>query len=200
MAALPRTRSAHQSNNTRTRHAMRKDGGSERGHARRRVGNGRGQRYGNTQARVIVTGSSGFIGSAVVRAFAEHFDLVGLDRETSPHDHAVQGGVARVAEARESRRLQGAVLPAADMAGPVMANTPVLPVSGCTCARASRHTTMPAEGNPVSDSDRHEESARSHRRVVRVPPPVVAVPPTCSAHREACARSVGVSAHRPVYL
>jgi nucleoside-diphosphate-sugar epimerase len=34
---------------------------------------------------VIVTGSSGYIGSAVVRAFAEHFDLVGLDRETSPH-------------------------------------------------------------------------------------------------------------------
>src|SRR3546814_12687190 len=34
---------------------------------------------------VIVTGSSGDIGSAVVRAFAEHFDLVGLDRETSPH-------------------------------------------------------------------------------------------------------------------
>jgi len=32
---------------------------------------------------VIVTGSSGFIGSAVIERFAEHFDLVGLDRATS---------------------------------------------------------------------------------------------------------------------
>jgi nucleoside-diphosphate-sugar epimerase len=34
---------------------------------------------------VLVTGSSGYIGSAVIKRFAGHFDLVGLDRETSPH-------------------------------------------------------------------------------------------------------------------
>lgn len=37
------------------------------------------------QPVVIVTGSSGFIGAAVIKKFAGHFDLVGLDRETSPH-------------------------------------------------------------------------------------------------------------------
>jgi nucleoside-diphosphate-sugar epimerase len=34
---------------------------------------------------VIVTGSSGFIGSAVIRKLAGRFTLIGLDRETSPH-------------------------------------------------------------------------------------------------------------------
>jgi nucleoside-diphosphate-sugar epimerase len=34
---------------------------------------------------VIVTGSSGFIGSAVIEKFAERFRLVGFDREISPH-------------------------------------------------------------------------------------------------------------------
>ncbi|WP_149193597.1 vitamin K epoxide reductase family protein [Luteimonas suaedae] len=34
---------------------------------------------------VIVTGSSGFIGAAVIRKLAGRFDLVGLDREVSPH-------------------------------------------------------------------------------------------------------------------
>src|SRR6266508_6133715 len=34
---------------------------------------------------VIVTGSSGFIGSAVVEKFAARFRLVGFDREISPH-------------------------------------------------------------------------------------------------------------------
>ncbi len=34
---------------------------------------------------VIVTGSSGFVGNAVIEKFAGDFDLVGFDRETSPH-------------------------------------------------------------------------------------------------------------------
>ena len=34
---------------------------------------------------VLVTGSSGFVGNAVIKKFADHFALVGFDRETSPH-------------------------------------------------------------------------------------------------------------------
>src|SRR6266545_1319742 len=34
---------------------------------------------------VIVTGSSGYIGSKVVDKFAKRYRLVGLDREVSPH-------------------------------------------------------------------------------------------------------------------
>ena len=34
---------------------------------------------------VLITGSSGFLGSAVIEKFAGHFDLVGFDRESSPH-------------------------------------------------------------------------------------------------------------------
>jgi len=34
---------------------------------------------------VLVTGSSGLIGSAVVERFAEHFTVVGLDRPGAPH-------------------------------------------------------------------------------------------------------------------
>lgn len=37
---------------------------------------------------VVVTGSSGFIGSALIEKLAGHFTLVGLDRETSPHPPA----------------------------------------------------------------------------------------------------------------
>ncbi|HEY8130772.1 MAG TPA: NAD-dependent epimerase/dehydratase family protein [Thermoanaerobaculia bacterium] len=39
----------------------------------------------DAQDVVIVTGSSGFIGSAVIEKFAERFRLVGFDREISPH-------------------------------------------------------------------------------------------------------------------
>jgi nucleoside-diphosphate-sugar epimerase/uncharacterized membrane protein len=39
----------------------------------------------DAQDVVIVTGSSGFIGSAVIEKFAERFRLVGFDREVSPH-------------------------------------------------------------------------------------------------------------------
>ena len=38
---------------------------------------------------VVVTGSSGFIGSALVEKLAGHFRVVGFDRETSPHPPAV---------------------------------------------------------------------------------------------------------------
>jgi nucleoside-diphosphate-sugar epimerase len=37
---------------------------------------------------VLVTGSSGFIGSALVTRFADEFDVVGLDREGMPHPPA----------------------------------------------------------------------------------------------------------------
>ncbi len=37
---------------------------------------------------VVVTGSSGFIGSAVIEKLARRFSLVGFDRETSPHPPA----------------------------------------------------------------------------------------------------------------
>src|SRR3546814_5012875 len=37
---------------------------------------------------VILTGSSGFIGSAVIEKFAERFAVVGFDRETPPHPPA----------------------------------------------------------------------------------------------------------------
>ncbi|MEX0408807.1 NAD-dependent epimerase/dehydratase family protein [Aquibium sp. LZ166] len=37
---------------------------------------------------VVVTGSSGFIGSAVIEKLARRFTLVGFDRETSPHPPA----------------------------------------------------------------------------------------------------------------
>ncbi|MFU0505293.1 SPW repeat domain-containing protein [Pseudaminobacter sp. NGMCC 1.201702] len=37
---------------------------------------------------VVVTGSSGFIGSAVIKKLATRFTLVGLDRETPPHPPA----------------------------------------------------------------------------------------------------------------
>jgi nucleoside-diphosphate-sugar epimerase len=40
---------------------------------------------GPKRAVVVVTGSSGFIGSAVGKRLAEHFDVVGLDREGPPH-------------------------------------------------------------------------------------------------------------------
>ncbi len=39
----------------------------------------------DAQGVVIVTGSSGFIGSEVIGKFAERFRLVGFDREISPH-------------------------------------------------------------------------------------------------------------------
>ena len=39
----------------------------------------------DAQDVVIVTGSSGFIGSAVIDKFAKHFRLVGFDRENPPH-------------------------------------------------------------------------------------------------------------------
>jgi nucleoside-diphosphate-sugar epimerase len=37
---------------------------------------------------VLITGSSGFLGSAVIKKLAGQFDLVGLDRESSPHPPA----------------------------------------------------------------------------------------------------------------
>ena len=37
---------------------------------------------------LLVTGSSGLIGSAVVKRFAGDFMIVGFDRETSPHPPA----------------------------------------------------------------------------------------------------------------
>lgn len=42
----------------------------------------------STQDVVVVTGSSGFIDSALVQRLAPHFTVVGLDRETSPHPPA----------------------------------------------------------------------------------------------------------------
>jgi NAD(P)-dependent dehydrogenase (short-subunit alcohol dehydrogenase family) len=38
---------------------------------------------------VVVTGSSGFIGAAVVKKLAEQFRIVAFDRETSPHPAVV---------------------------------------------------------------------------------------------------------------
>ncbi|MEI8647108.1 NAD-dependent epimerase/dehydratase family protein [Paraglaciecola sp. Hal342] len=38
---------------------------------------------------VIVTGSSGYIGSAVITALASDYQLVGFDREAAPHPPAV---------------------------------------------------------------------------------------------------------------
>lgn len=38
---------------------------------------------------IIVTGSSGFIGSAVIRALGEKYRLVGFDNEGSTHPPAV---------------------------------------------------------------------------------------------------------------
>ena len=40
---------------------------------------------GDAKDVVIVTGSSGFIGSAVIHKFAKRYRLVGFDREVSPH-------------------------------------------------------------------------------------------------------------------
>lgn len=62
------------------------------------------------EGTTIVTGSSGLIGSAVVRRFAEHFTVIGFDRAGDPHppkeaecvcvdvtsDASVQAGLARV--------------------------------------------------------------------------------------------------------
>ncbi len=59
---------------------------------------------------ILVTGSSGLIGSAVVRRFAEHFTVIGFDRAGDPHPpkeaecvcvdmtsgESVQAGLARV--------------------------------------------------------------------------------------------------------
>ena len=59
---------------------------------------------------VIVTGSSGLIGSAVVRRLAEHFSVIGFDREGDPHpptqaervcvdvtsEDSIRAGLARV--------------------------------------------------------------------------------------------------------
>ncbi|ORE97001.1 NAD-dependent epimerase/dehydratase family protein [Aurantimonas sp. 22II-16-19i] len=42
----------------------------------------------NDREIVIITGSSGFIGSAVIDTLSERFTLVGFDRETSPHPPA----------------------------------------------------------------------------------------------------------------
>ncbi len=39
----------------------------------------------NDRPTVIVTGSSGFVGQAVIETLGEGFDLVGFDRENSPH-------------------------------------------------------------------------------------------------------------------
>ena len=39
----------------------------------------------NNKPTVIITGSSGFVGAAIIERLAGQFDLVGFDRETSPH-------------------------------------------------------------------------------------------------------------------
>lgn len=39
----------------------------------------------NAKEVVIVTGSSGYIGSALIHKLAERYRLVGFDREVSPH-------------------------------------------------------------------------------------------------------------------
>ncbi|KGM56793.1 DNA polymerase III subunit epsilon [Lysobacter arseniciresistens ZS79] len=66
---------------------------------------------------VLVTGSSGFIGSAVIEKFTGHFDLVGLDRQTSPEppaaaefvgidltsDASIEAALARVRAAHGDR-------------------------------------------------------------------------------------------------
>lgn len=41
------------------------------------------------QGAVIVTGSSGLIGSAAAKRLAEHVQVVGFDREGPPHPPAV---------------------------------------------------------------------------------------------------------------
>ncbi len=62
------------------------------------------------QGVILVTGSSGLIGSAVVKRFAQHFTVIGFDRAGDPHppkeaecvcvdvttDASVQAGLARV--------------------------------------------------------------------------------------------------------
>jgi nucleoside-diphosphate-sugar epimerase len=66
---------------------------------------------------VLVTGSSGLIGSAAVRRFAEHYTVIGFDRAGDPHppkeaecvcvdvtsDASVEAGLARVRYAYGSR-------------------------------------------------------------------------------------------------
>ena len=69
------------------------------------------------EGTTIVTGSSGLIGSAVVRRFAKHFTVIGFDRAGDPHppkeaecvcvdvtsDASVQAGLARVRHAYGER-------------------------------------------------------------------------------------------------
>src|SRR5687768_3763346 len=39
----------------------------------------------STKDKIVVTGSSGLIGSAVVERFARHFDVIGFDLQEPPH-------------------------------------------------------------------------------------------------------------------
>ena len=81
----------------------------------------------NDREIVIITGSSGFIGSAVIDTLSERFTLVGFDRETSPHPPAAAECVCIDVTSTESIE---AALKRMQDDGLISIS---LPVEGCIC-------------------------------------------------------------------